>query len=139
MIDGINKLCIDIASSACICGLRINDIYQKDRSQETQTTKEENASILDFGRFFFGGDGTSPAVGKTALGVELSPADGFRGCECHDAKSCRCIVALKEAASFKSFDIAVKGDLGNKDVTPESLYVTPRVIFKADIWSIIFT
>lgn len=46
-------------------------------------------------------------MGKTALGVELSLADGFRGCECHDAKSCRCIVALKEAASFKSFDIVV--------------------------------
>lgn len=82
-----------------------------------QTTKEENASILDFGRFFFaGGEGTvaSPAVGNAELlGVELSLAEGLRGCECHDVKSCRCIVALKEAASFRSFDIVVNSDLSS--------------------------
>jgi hypothetical protein len=32
-------------------------------------------------------------------------------------KSCRCIVALKAAASFRSFDIVVGDDLMQRDIT----------------------
>jgi hypothetical protein len=52
----------------------------------------------------------SPALGNAEPAVELLLVDGLDGCECHDVKSCRCIVALKEAASLRSFDIVVNVD-----------------------------
>ena len=100
MIDRINQLRIHIVTRSCICRLRVDNIYQMFIACP-QKTKEESASILDFGRFFFGED--SPAVGSTATGVELLFEESR--CECHDVKSCRCIVALKAAASLLSFDI----------------------------------
>lgn len=72
----------------------------------TKKTKEDNVRILDFGRFFFCGDETSvAALAKPGFGAELPLVEDL---ECHDVKSCRCIVALKAAASFKSFDIVVR-------------------------------
>jgi hypothetical protein len=103
MIDRINQLRIHIVTRSCICRLRVDNIYQRFIACP-QKTKEESASILDFGRFFFGED-SPPAVGSPATGVGLLLEESRR--ECHDVKSCRCIVALKAAASLLSFDIVL--------------------------------